>query len=43
MRRLISSRGEIQLLDRAKYPPFHVKTPIQGSQEMTENLARRFA
>ncbi len=43
MRRLIASRGEIQFLDRAKYPPFLVKTPIQGSQEMTENLARRFA
>ncbi len=43
MLRLIESHGEIQFLDRAKYPPFVVKTPIQGSQEMTENLARRFA
>ncbi len=42
-RRLIASCGEIQFLDRAKYPPFLVKTPIQGSQEMTEHLARRFA
>ncbi len=43
MRRLIASRGEIQFLDRAMYPPFLVKIPLQGSQEMTENLARRFA
>ncbi len=43
MRRLIASRGKIQFLDRAKYPPFLMKTPIQGSQEMTENLACRFA
>ncbi len=43
MRRLIASRGEIQFLDRAMYPPLLVKTPIQGSQEMTEKLARRFA
>jgi len=42
-RRLIASRGEIQFLDRAMYPPLLVKTPIQGSQEMTEKLARRFA
>ena len=38
MRRLIASCGEIQFLDRAKYPLFLVKTPIRGSQEMTENL-----
>ncbi len=43
MRRLIASRGEIPLLDRAKYPPFQVKTPIQRSQKLTDNQARRFA
>ncbi len=43
MRRLIASRGEIRFLDRAEYPLFVVKTPIQGYQEITENLARHFA
>lgn len=38
IRHLIASCGEIQFLDRAKYPLFLVKPPVQGSQEMTENL-----
>ena len=41
-RRLIASRGEIHFLYLAKYPPFLVKTPIQGPPRNDRNPSPPF-